>query len=254
METLVGSRLLLRTTRSVALTDEGRRLYEQIWPIQSAIEAAAAASSSEIPSGRLRINVDPYFGDYFAAHHLALFLNSYPSLDLDLIARPAVGDLLTDGFDLAVRFGGASAPHRGSSKVGQTRILTVAAPSYLERVGTPRAPADLVYHDCIQLGDPATGRTFDWRYRRGRKTIFVRTAGRLLVTDFRELQGACLAGAGIARIVALGAANLLKEGRLIELFSEWPDASLDLCAIHATGRTPETKAMAFIDFCRREIQ
>jgi DNA-binding transcriptional LysR family regulator len=255
MEAKVGSRLLLRTSGSVALTEEGRRLYEEVWPAQSEIESAAAILKPfATPAGRLRVNVDPRFADYFAARHLALFLDSFPSIDLDLIARADVGNLVADGFDLGVRFGEPSSERSGYFKIGETRTLTVASPGYISRMGQPKHPTDLMYHECIQYGHFATVRSDEWTYRRGRNALSIRTAGRLRVTNARELQGACLAGVGIGRIMALGAEAMLKDGRLIELFPDWPDETLALFAIYPFKRQPQAKVSAFVDFCRREIR
>ena len=107
LEKRVGVRLLDRTTRSQTMTDEGRRLYESVVPHLTGIEeaASAASGSANVVQGKLRVNVDPFFSRTVLASRLPDFLAHHPDLSLELIMRDDVGDLVADGFDLAVRFG-----------------------------------------------------------------------------------------------------------------------------------------------------
>jgi len=250
LEARVGVRLLDRTTRSVTLTDEGRRFYEQVGPLLAGIEEAAtlAAGSAGAVRGRLRVNIDPFFSRLILAPHLGKFLAQYPELALELITREHVGDLVADGFDVAVRFGHPPASSVVARKLFDTRILTVAAPAYLVTHGRPAQPQDLVGHECIQFRDPVTGQPFQWEFHRGKKIVPVATTGRLLLTEVGTMLGACLAGAGIAQVMALGAQELLADGRLIELFPDWPDETFPLYALHPSRHLPAAKVRAFMDF------
>src|SRR5258706_11643088 len=107
LESRLGIRLFDRTTRSVTLTDEGRRFYEQILPLLSGLEEAAssAAQGATAVRGRLRVNVDPFFSRLFLGPRLGAFMENHPDLQLDLVTRDQLGDMVADGFDLAVRFG-----------------------------------------------------------------------------------------------------------------------------------------------------
>src|SRR5271156_6006648 len=101
LEARIGVRLLERTTRTMTLTDEGRRFYEEVGPYLDGIEEAAmtAAGAAGAVRGRLRVNVDPFFSRLVLAHELAGFLATYRELRLELIMRDHVGDLVVDGFD-----------------------------------------------------------------------------------------------------------------------------------------------------------
>jgi DNA-binding transcriptional LysR family regulator len=107
LEARIGVRLLDRTTRSMSLTDEGRRFYERVGPHLDGIEEAAieASGSATHIRGRLRVNVDPFFSRMVLAAPIVKFLDSHPEVQLELIMRDSVGDLVADGFDLALRFG-----------------------------------------------------------------------------------------------------------------------------------------------------
>jgi DNA-binding transcriptional LysR family regulator len=250
LEARVGVRLLHRTTRSVKLTAEGQALYDQVAPMLHGIDDAVTtvSGSSAAVRGRLRVNVDPFFASLLLAPAIGRFLDRYPELSLELITRPHLGDLIADGFDIAIRFGEQPPSSLVVRKLLDTRILTVAAPAYLERHGRPTKPSDLTAHACLQFRDPVTAQPFEWEFHRGRKIVPVQTAGRLLVSDAGTLLSACLAGIGIAQVMALGVQPLLDRGKLIELFPDWPDERFPLNALYPSRQFPPAKLRAFIDF------
>src|SRR5882724_1744682 len=151
LEARVGVRLLDRTTRAMRLTDEGRRFYEQVRPHLDGLEEAAieAAGSASKVRGRLRVNIDPFFSRIVLSRHLAAFLARYPDLSVELIMRDSVGDLVADGFDLALRFGEPPVGSFVARKLIETRVLTVASPSYIKSHGRPRHPKEIEERDCI---------------------------------------------------------------------------------------------------------
>lgn len=251
LERRVGARLLARTTRSLSLTDEGRRFYEQVGPHLAGIEEAAVAASGSANKvfGRLRVNIDPYFVRIVLSAHLASFLTRYPDVSVELIMRDAVGDLVADGFDLALRFGEPPAGSFVARKLIETRVLTVASPSYIKTHGRPRHPQDLEGCDCIDFYDAANARPYGWEVRRKKEVIPLRVKGRLLVSDAGTLIGACEAGAGIAQVLELGCKPLVDSGRLIELFPEWSDERFPLYAIYPSRLHRAAKVRMFIEFC-----
>jgi len=252
LEARLGIRLFDRTTRAVSLTDEGRRFYEQVTPLMAGLEEAAATASNGAIAvrGRLRVNVDPFFSRLILGPSLGAFLMRYPDLELELITRDQLGDMVADGFDLAVRFGEPQASTLVARCLLETRIVTVASPSYLRRVGRPLQPSELAdrVHTCIEFRDPETGRPFIWEFHRKRKKMSVKTGGRLLVNDVGTMQSACLAGYGIAQIMALGAESMLADGRLVDIFPDWPDERFPLYALHPSRHHPPAKTRAFLDF------
>jgi DNA-binding transcriptional LysR family regulator len=255
LEARIGVRLLDRTTRSVNLTDEGRLFYANINPLVLGIEDAVtrAAGSSGSVRGRLRVNTDAFTSRLLLSPHIRRFLELYPELSLELIARDQLGDLVAEGFDVAVRFGEPPSSSLVARKLIDTRIVTVATPDYLERRGRPARPADLSNHLCIQVRDPVTGQPFPWEFQRGRKLIKVPTSGRLLLTDAGTILGTCLSGVGVAQIKALGIQKLLDDGQLIDLFPDWPDERFPLYALYPSRHLPAAKVRAFIDFVTAQL-
>jgi DNA-binding transcriptional LysR family regulator len=255
LEQRIGARLLARTTRSLLLTDEGRRFYEQVGPHLAGIEEAAieASGSTNKVRGRLRVNIDPFFSRIVLSGHVAAFLTRYPDVSVELIMRDSVGDLVADGFDLALRFGEPPVGSFVARKLIETRVLTVASPSYIKTHGRPRHPQDLEGRDCIDFYDAANARPYDWELRRRKEVIPLRVKARLLVSDSGSLIGACEAGAGIAQILELGCRHLVDKGRLVELFPEWSDERFPLYAIYPSRLHRTAKVRMFIEFCMEVV-
>jgi DNA-binding transcriptional LysR family regulator len=251
LEARVGVRLLDRTTRSLRLTDEGRRFWEQVGPHLEGIEQAAleAAGSSQRVRGRLRVNVDPFFSRLVLAPVLTAFLAAHPELRLELLMREQMGDLVAEGFDMALRFGEPPSAGVTARKLLETRILTVASPGYLAAHGRPADPPELAGHACIDYQDPRTGRPFAWEFRRGDVVLPVRQPARLMVSDVDTMIGACCEGAGIAQILELGSRDLLESGALVELFSDWPGETFPLYALYPNRQHRPAKVRAFTDWC-----
>ncbi|HWT35458.1 MAG TPA: substrate binding domain-containing protein, partial [Paraburkholderia sp.] len=135
-------------------------------------------------------------------------------------------------------------------KLLDTRIVTAASPGYLKKHGRPLKPTDLERepHSCIQYRDPETARPFVWEFHRPRKKVIIDARGRLMVNDVSTMHGACLAGHGIAQIMALGTQPLFDSGRLVDLFPDWPDERFPLYALYPSRRHPSAKVRAFLDF------
>lgn len=252
LEGRIGVRLLDRTTRSLRLTDDGSRFYEQVVPLLGGIEEAAsyAAGTAQTVRGRLRVNADPYFSRLILAPELGTFLDRYPDLQLEIITRNEIGDLVADGMDVAVRFG--EIPARSaliSRQLFRTRVITVTAPAYLERYGRPRLPSDLADHTCIQYQDPLTGKPFEWELRRGEEVVPIATRGRILVNDAGTTLATCLAGIGIAQVFSLGMKPYLDSGQLVDLYPDWPGETFPLHCFYPSRHHVPAKVRAFIDFC-----
>jgi len=252
LEARLGVRLFDRTTRSVSLTGDGRRLYERIVPLLAGLEEAAGdvAEGATAVRGRLRVSVDPYFSRLMLGPQLGAFLATHPQLQLELITRDRLGDLVADGFDMAVRFHEPVASSLVARRLLETRILTVASPVYLRKHGTPATPKELenCEHVCIHYRDPLTGRPFDWEFHRGRRITTVATYGQLTVNDVGTQHSVCLAGHGIAQVMALGVEPLLRSGKLVQILEDWSDERFSLYALYHSRHHLPAKCRAFLDF------
>ncbi|KGI78263.1 LysR family transcriptional regulator [Oleiagrimonas soli] len=251
LEERLGVRLVDRTTRALHLTSEGAGLYERaVQHLEGIAEAANYVSgASETVRGTLRVGLNPIFAQHILAPKLPLLRERYPDLELIVLQQADVGDLVTEGIDVAVRFGPQPPSTMTSRLLLETRVLTVASPEYLARYGRPKRPEKLVDHDCIQYIDPRNNKPFSWEFHRGRKILPVKTRGHLTTTDVDVMVQACVSGAGIAQPLALSVDHLIASGALVELFPEWPDETYPLYAARPSRRLPPAAVEAFLGFC-----
>lgn len=251
-------RLFDRTSRAVTLTDEGRNFYQTIGPLLSQLEEAAetAAGSAGAVRGRLRVNVDGYFSRLVLAPQLGRFLEAHPELSVEIVVRDRLGDLVAEGFDIAVRFGEPEPSGLIARKLAGLRVITCAAPAYLARRGTPEHPGDLQRgkHECILFRDPATGRPFGWEFRQGKKVVPVDVSGRLVVNDSSTYLAACNAGLGIVQIFAWGQTKPREVTKLVQILPDWADERWPLYSYHVSRHHPPAKVRAFIDFVLTLVQ
>jgi DNA-binding transcriptional LysR family regulator len=249
LESRVGVRLFDRTPRSVTLTEEGRQFYNHVMPLLVSIEDAAseAAGAAAMVSGKLRVNVDPWFARMVVAPNLQRFLGQYPLLAVDLIVSNHREEMMT-GVDVAVRFGPAHGASLVARKILETRVLTCAAPAYLERRGIPATPHDLVDHETILFRDPQTGLPFTWGFVRDGDQFEVDVRGRVTTDDPSTAIEACLAGQGIFQSLELGLGRWLNCGELVQILADWSDEMYPLYAYHPSRHLPPAKVRAFLDF------
>ena len=249
LEERLGVRLLQRTARSVTLTDEGRRFYESVGPLMQGIEDAAgeAAGSTALAKGMLRVAVDSLVARVAIGPRIGPFLRAHPALDLDLVVRDHLGDLVGDGFDCAVRFGDPEPSTLVARRLAETRVVTCASRGYLEERGRPKHPRDLARHDAIQFRDPATGRPFEWIFVRNGRTLSVTPKARMIANDVTAALAACVSGVGIVQKleIELRATPGLD---LVDLFPDWGEERYPLYAYFPSRRHVPAKVRAFVDF------
>jgi DNA-binding transcriptional LysR family regulator len=255
LEARIGVRLLDRTPRAVSLTDEGRHFHAQVAPLLAALAEAASetARSAHAVRGRLRVNVDPWFARLVLAPRLAAFLAAHPQLSLELMVRDTLGDLVSEGFDVAVRFGEPEPSGLIARKLLETRIFTCAAPAYLARCGQPRHPRELERHECLLFRDPATGRPFAWEFHRAGKVVKVKVTGKLILNDLATKLTACAAGHGISQAFEFGLDPLLASGELVQILADWAEERFPLYVYHPSRHLPPAKVRAFVDFVLASI-
>lgn len=249
LEARIGVRLLERTTRSLRLSDEGKTFVDQVGPHLDAIEQAAmeASGASGVVRGRLRINVAPIVSQTLLAPRIGEFLARYPDLRIEMILRDAVGDLVADGFDMALRF--AEPPQNVvAKKLAELRIITTASASYIANHGRPSHPSELMDHDIIDFWDAANARAYDWEFIRKDETLTFRPHARMMTSDAATMLAACRAGLGICQIPKLGAEAMFASGELIDLFPDWPGELFPLYAFYPPRQARSPKVQAFVEF------
>jgi len=252
LEARLNIRLFDRTTRKIALTDEGRRFYAQIGPLLAGLEEAVTSASEGAVKvrGRLRVNTDPLWARLLLGPRLGGFLKRYPQLELDLVARDHLGDLVGDGFDLAIRLGQPQSSSLIARKLMDTRVLTVATPAYLRKHGTPKKPADLESpdHTCIHFRNPATGRPFDWEFHRGGKVTVVHPRSQVTLNEAGMMESVLMSGYGLAQVIDIAVEPMLRTGALVPVLTAWPDERFPLYGYYPSRHHPSARTLAFLEF------
>jgi DNA-binding transcriptional LysR family regulator len=258
LEAHLGIRLFERTSKSVRLTEDGKRFCDEALPLLDRMEEVAAAMSgvSGKVQGQLRINVDATVARLFLAPRIRGFLEAYPDLRLELAIRDGIGDLVAEGFDAAIRFGEPKPSALIARRLLQVRILTCASPRYFKKHERPHMPHDLEPqgHECILFRDPATGRPFPWEFHQGKKRLIVEVTGRLVLNDALTHLETCRSGLGIAQIMDLGIEPLLASGALINLFPEWSDELFPLSVYYPSRNFVPAKLRAFTEFLAASLK
>ena len=230
LEDEIGAALLLRTTRSVELTDAGRRLLHRSEPALRELSVALkdARRTSEEPSGTLRVTLSHIAFHYTLADHLAAFHERYPEIELDLSFDDAIVDLATHGFHAGIRVGDRLDQHMVAVRLtGPRRIAHVASPAYLRRKGCPANPADLLGHDCIRYRFSTSGTTLEWEFPGPDGPTSIDVSGKIVVNSTAALVDAARLGLGIAWLTEKIVKREIHNGELEVILSE-----------HATERPP----------------
>jgi len=225
LEAELGVRLLRRTTRRLALTDEGRGYLAQVRRILADVDAAEQAllGGSMTPRGRLRITAPVTFGQRHVAPVVVDFLQRYPEVQLELLLLDRVVNLLEEGIDLAVRIGRLADSSMIATTVGDMRRVLVASPKLLDSRDRPERPEDLAGAPAVLFRGMGAGET--WRFRGNGSARTVTVRGILSTNQATEAVGACMAGLGFGVFQAYQVAEPLRTGELqllLEAFEPAP--------------------------------
>jgi DNA-binding transcriptional LysR family regulator len=248
LEAGLDARLLNRTTRRIALTDEGREYYERCKRVLAEVEEAEAALSSrrKAPKGRLRVTAPVMLGRMHVAPVANEFLGKYPEVQLDLLLLDRVVDLLEEGVDAGVRIGQLPDSTLVAVPVGQTRRVTCASPAYLKRAGTPRSPADLARHRCLNFGGVAPAHS--WSFGAAERTLHVPVTAALATNQIDVALDACLAGLGVGQFLCYQVQAALDRGELRRLLGEFEPAPAPIQVVYPGGRLLSASVRAFVDW------
>lgn len=249
LEQRFGTPLLLRTTRQLALTDDGRILYERAKSLLGEfreIETMLARGRHE-PSGRIRVSAPTLMGRSLIAPLLAEFLRRYPALTIDLLLVDRNVDMVEEDIHLSFRVGHLPDSQLIARKLADLRMIHCASPTYLERRGIPKLPSDLSRHDCLVFSD-APG-IAEWRFRESAKSERkIRISGRLWVNSLDALVSAAKEGAGIVRVPSWQVEADITAGRLQRVLVDHEPSPTPINLLFQPSRLASPKARAFVDY------
>lgn len=250
LEQRLGARLLLRSTRRLELTAEGERFHVESLRILEQIDNAERdVANAACPSGIIHINSNLPFGLHCLAPLVPAFLEAYPQITLNIELTDTVVDLLERRADVAIRSGPLKASRLVQRHLGRSRLLTVAAPEYLARRGTPRTPQELLEHNRLGFGFHRHSQAWVYQGADGQR-VEVEPQGNLLLQDGESMRQLTLGGAGIARLANFHVGADIAAGRLVPLLEDFDSGEQDI--LHAVfighGRQLPQRVRVFIDF------
>lgn len=251
LESHLGARLFVRSTRKLALTEVGegylaacKRLLEEV------TEAERTASGQyTVPQGELVITAPVAFGRLHVLPVITDFLKGHAQVDVRLVLSDRSLDLIEQHVDLAIRIGVLPDSRLVATQVGKVRNVVCASPAYLKAHGTPKSPEDLARHPCVTFA--GFGQESLWPFQ-GKRAVSVRS--RLLVNNADSAIDAAVAGIGITRVVSYQAANAVKARQLEVLLKKFEPEPLPVHMVHVQDRRPTAKLRAFIDFAAPRLR
>jgi DNA-binding transcriptional LysR family regulator len=253
LEGTIGAQLLIRTTRSVKLTDAGQRYFGDCQRLLAdlADAEAAAAGSYTTPSGTLVVTAPVLFGQMHVLPLVIAYLRQHAAVTAQTLFLDRITNLVEEGMDVAVRIGHLPDSELNAIRVGTVRRVVCGSPAYLAARGEPRTPADLAGHDVVAV--VAAWPTLEWRFGQEKKTA-VTIRPQLLCNLNEAAIEAALQGCGLIRVLSYQVAGAIAEGRLKTVLTDFEVEPLPVHIVHAGGRSPSAKIRSFVDFAVERLR
>ncbi|MFN3820267.1 LysR family transcriptional regulator [Blastomonas sp.] len=252
LEAQLGVRLFNRTTRSVSLTQAGRRFVDQVTPALKQINQAldTVRSQQDTPSGTLRINTFATAGREILSPLILEFLRRFPQVRIDLVTEGNLVDIVADGFDFGVRSQNLVPTDMIAIPLGPARrYAVVASPAYFDRRGQPQVPADLLTHACIRTRLP-NGAMFRWQFEAEGQELQVDVDGPITLDEASLARIAVLEAVGIGFFMESDVAADMAAGRLVRVLEQWTPQLSPLCLYYPSRRNPPAAFKVFVDLAR----
>jgi len=252
LEAELGVRLFQRTTRRVAITDQGRRYLERCRQAQAIIgeaEAELRAEQTE-PQGRLTVTAPVLFGQRHVASGITAYVQRYPKVKVEVQLLDRVVNLVEEGIDVGIRIGVLEDSSLFAQQVSSMRHLTVAAPSYLARHGVPKHPRDLLRHNCVRMW---LGGTAGWSFEAQGKALSIAVRGNFSVNQSMAAAEACVAGLGVGMFRAYQVAPQVASGALVVILASFEPPPSPVHVVYPEARLIPARTRVFIDFIKAHI-
>ncbi len=248
LEQRLGSRLLNRTTRSLALTEIGKSYFERCGQLIDDFDEleAAVQNKSSVASGKLVVTAPVTFGEMYLASAIGDFLEQQPAITVDLRLTDRFVSLVDEGVDIAIRIAELEDSPLIARRLAPARLVICAAPSYLEKRGVPERPGDLIAHTCIIDSNFRNG--VQWPFIIDGKHKTIKVSGPIAVNSAAAVRVMALKGSGIGLVPSYAVGEDIKQGRLVVVVEKYEIPSLGIYAVYAHNRYLATKVRAYIDF------
>jgi DNA-binding transcriptional LysR family regulator len=252
LEARLGVRLFHRTTRSVAPTAAGEAFVAQVAPALGTINEATEAVNQHraSPAGLLRINTSAGAARQILAPIIFEYLQRYPEMSVEIVTEGRLIDIVKDGFDAGFRLAESVPGDMIAVPLGpQQRLIVVGSPAYFKTRKRPKAPRDLLDHDCIRMRLPSGG-VYRWEFERRDEAMTLDVTGRLTLDESDLIHEAAVAGFGLAYLSTWWAEKDVAAGRLVQVLDDWTPSFPGLCLYYPGRRHVPAGLRALIDLIR----
>lgn len=250
-------KLLNRTTRRVTVTPDGAAYYDRTVRLLTDLDdiEASMTNARANPRGRLRIDVGTSVAQLLIIPHLAEFHARYPDIQVDLGVSDRNVDLIGDNVDCVIRGGELSDQSLVARRIGNLEFITVAAPDYLARKGTPANPMEIEEkHASVIYFSPQGGRHYPLEFRKGDESLDISGPYQVSVNESNAYVTAIVAGLGIGQITSWQANRHLENGTLVQVLPEWTQPLLPVYVVYPPNRHLSAKVRAFVDWAAELFQ
>lgn len=253
LEQYLGGPVFARSTRHLALTDQGQGFYNHCQEILGQLETATRsfASGQEQIAGPLRVAAPVSYGRLRIAPLIGTFLQRHPDIRIDLRLSDHNEDLLKENIDLAIRIGVVKSEGLVAASLGNSTRRLYASHAYLERHGLPRAPAELADHNCIAF--TLLEHYDSWHFTREAEALDVTITGNVTSNSSEAIREMVLHGLGISLSPEWLFDADVEQGRVRTLLDDYQAAALPVSAVFSRERRRSARTMAFIDFLREHL-
>lgn len=253
LEADLGVRLLHRTTRRIHLTDAGAQYLERCRRILAEVDDANASVSNLDRSlaGPITLTAPILFGQLHIAPAVSEFLGMHPEVSVSLMLSDALSNIVEEGIDLAVRIGRLPDSGLVARKLGEVRRVACASPAYLKRRGTPKSPADLAGHSCLQFG--ALSPTPYWEFHEAGKPRQVRIQGNFSSNQGAPVIAAARAGLGIVFALSYQVQDLVAKGALRVVLQPYEAPPIPVNVVLPSGRLQPARVRVLAEFLQARI-
>ncbi|WEN14236.1 LysR substrate-binding domain-containing protein [Rhodanobacter sp. AS-Z3] len=247
LETRLGARLLLRSTRRLRVTDLGLAYHERAQRILQDVDAAEQLITSQTaaPRGLLRLSAPMTFATLHLGPLIPLFMQRHPEVSVELELNDRTVDLIGEGYDMAVRIGTLADSSLIARRITTVQLITCASPEYLRKHGTPAKPEQLSTHACLIYGHARHG---EWSFRVGERARKVSVSGPLRANNGEMLRDAALTGLGIINLPDFIVAAALADGRLVPVLDAFQPEGFTVHAVYPQHRQASLLVRSFSDF------
>lgn len=250
LEARLGVKLLQRTTRKLALTDEGAAFLEDCQRILAELEEAEAAVSerSARATGHLVVSAPAGFGRQHVAPLVPSFLAEHREVSVNLNLSDRVVDVIGEGVDIAIRIASLTDSNLVGVKLADNHRVVVATPGYLKRYGTPQTLDDLSKHNCLAISSQGSQR--GWAFRDHGKIVTMKVSGNMVCNDGAVLHDWAMAGRGLAWRSMWEVSSEIEAGLLVPVLEQYAAPGNDIYAVFAQRRHLPLRIRVFVDFLR----